>query len=119
MTHVLTEDFYWRCLEDLDYCDLKEPYRHTIRNYVERGLPPGEALGFALEGDIRALIASDDPVALAALVRWIHGNLPAPLWGTPRKVEAWMRLARKVSIRSLPSRCTAPRCKSEFSAAAP
>jgi hypothetical protein len=118
MIHALTEDFYRRCLEDLDYSDLREPYRHTIRNYVERGLPPGEALRFALEGSIKALLATNDPAALAAVVKWIHGTLPAPLWGTPRRVEAWMKLARRISVRSLERRCTAPRCKSEFSAVA-
>lgn len=118
MIHALTEDFYWSCLEDLDYCDLKEPYRHTIRNYVERGLPPGETLRFALEGSIKALLTSNDPVALGALVKWIHATLPAPLWGTPAKVEAWMKLARKISVRSLKSRCTAPRCELVYSAAA-
>src|SRR3569832_1215230 len=119
LVFVSSVDFYWRCLEDIDYSGLKEPYRNTIRNYVERGLPPGDALRHALEGSIKALLCFQDPVALGSLVRWVHQTLPAPLWGSRRKVRTWMRLARRASLRSSPSaRCTGLACKSEFTAAA-
>lgn len=118
MINMLSESFYWSCLEDIDYSGVREPYRHTLRNFIERGLPPGEGLMFALEGDIRALLSFQDPAALKSLVSWIHQNLPAAIWGSPRKVGAWMKLARKISSRDIAKRCSPPRCMSEFSAAA-
>lgn len=113
----LSEDFYWRCLENIDYSGVREPYRHTLRNFLERGLQPGEGLLYALEGDIRALLAFEDPATLKSLVGWIHGMLPAPIWGSPRKVQAWMKLARRVSSRKRDVRCRPIACTSTFSAA--
>jgi hypothetical protein len=112
-TDELSEDLYWRCLEEIDYSGLREPYRNTIRNYVERGLPPGTALRFALEGSIKAMLSFQDPLALETLVRWAYQVLPSPLWGSRRKVRAWMRLAKKVSARSAVPRCTATGCRTQ------
>ena len=116
LTSDLTEDRYRRCLEGINYSGLEEPYRHTLQNYVERGLAPGDALRIALEGNIRAILRFHDPLKLYALVRWIHDALPAPAWGSRRKVRQWMKIASKVSSRD--DRCNRrPSYNSAFNSA--
>jgi len=91
----LTPEIYRSCADVIDYSDLAVTYRQTLRNYVERGGAPGSAIQLALEGNVRAVIAFHDPIALKGLVKWIFNQLPDVAWGSPEKVRAWMAVASR------------------------
>lgn len=94
---MLTREIYSDCVHSVNYTTLAVTYRQTLRNYVERGCQPGEALKLALEGNLRAIILFDDPVALEGVARWINNELPLPAWGSPEKVRAWSAMARRLA----------------------
>lgn len=111
-----TPSLYWSCIESVDYSGLAEPDRQSIRNYVERGISPGGGLQLILENSLRALFAYRDLDALCRVAAWVHNCLPLPVWGSRKRVRAWMKLAREVGRDP---RCTAETCKFGFSAPGP
>jgi len=117
--HV-TETVYRECVGGIDYSPIPEPYRHTIRSYVERGLPPGAAMRAFLEGKILAMLDFEDEKALKGMVVWAHNKLPDQIWGSPAKVRRWLKRAPAMARRTRRSsaRCSAPACRSAYSAVA-
>lgn len=108
MIEVLTRDLYTRCIEHINYAELREPYRTPMRNCIERGMAPGDALLLVLESDLKAIFRFADLDALLCVTRWVNNELPQPIWGSSKKIRAWMTLA---------DRCSRSKCGSRFSVA--
>jgi len=65
-----------------------------LTNYILHGLPPGHFLSAVLANDlIQAMNRADDRSAagLMALCRFVYYSMPAPSWGSPERVESWIR----------------------------
>ena len=116
MSVELTPEVYWSCVEGIDYSGLPEPDRQSIRNYIERGMSPGSGLQLILENNLKAIFFYRNPDALCRVASWVHNSLPLPVWGSRKRVRAWMKLAS--SVHRSP-RCTAEGCKFAFNALAP
>lgn len=107
-----TSKLYWSCVERIDYSRLPEPDRHSMRLCVERGISPGSGLQLILENNLKAIFIYRNFDALQVVATWVQNDLPLPIWGSRKKLRAWMDLAAAISR----GRCTSGECKSEFSA---
>jgi hypothetical protein len=85
-----------------------------MRNCIERGISPGSGLQLILENNLKAIFLYRDLDALRVVATWVHNDLPLPIWGSRKKIRAWMTLAQELSR----ARCTTGGCKSGFSAVA-
>lgn len=103
----MTPTFYRECIERIDYSGLPAHYGYAMRNCIERGCSPGDAILLVLENNLTAILCFDDPQTLFQVFRWVNNVLPLPIWGSPRKVRAWMTLARAQSRRT--NRCKSGR----------
>ena len=65
-----------------------------LDRYIRDRLPTGSFLTAVLNNDLSDAYnhAGDIPTieALPALVRYLHSCLPAPAYGSPEKVKAWL-----------------------------
>lgn len=80
-----------------NYAKAPRGFADTLRGYLDLGWVPGGFVMAVLENDLTQAIArADDQSAriLPDLVRWLYNEAPAPSWGSPAKVRAW--LARDV-----------------------
>ena len=69
-----------------------------LRNYLERGIPPGSFLTAVLENDFVDAVGQADQTNLQYLWAWaavLYNELPERSWGSPAKVKAWMEARRK------------------------
>ena len=89
----LTPEFYRNCIERIDYSGLDEPFRNPMQNCIERGCSPGDALLCVLENNLKAVMRFEDPWMLYRVFRWVNNALPLPIWGSRKKVRAWMDMA--------------------------
>ena len=82
---------YW----SVDYSGLPTEYRDMMRRWVEQGDEPESGfLGDVLRNDLSNAVGRADPWQLAHLrtfVSWIYNEPPAGCWGSPAKVDAWMK----------------------------
>jgi len=73
---------------------LKLELVESIKSYVERGIPTGGFLYAVLTNNmVEALFKADmeNREALYDIVSYIHNNIPGDAWGSPTKVEMWMK----------------------------
>jgi hypothetical protein len=65
--------------------------------YVFQGLPPGHFLTAVLENDLMEAMSRADEksrAGLFALCSFIYNHLPQTAWGSPERVETWIRERR-------------------------
>lgn len=66
----------------------------ALRRYVEARAPTGAFLANCLVNDFVVAVCLADDENLRSIVRlakWMYVNLPSACWGSPAKVEAWLR----------------------------
>jgi len=76
-----------------NYKSIPEHTRHSILNYVARGLRPGRGLQYIFENDLFAAVAHCDDATLASLrliTTWIYNFAPSGCHGSREKVSAWI-----------------------------
>lgn len=78
----------------IDYAGLPERLRGGMQRYIEDRIEPGSFLLAVLENDLRWACTNADDVnrhLLYDIVRWLYNNAPGSCWGSPEKVEAWLK----------------------------
>jgi len=76
------------------YDRLPEAMREHARAYVERHQPVGGFLTAVLSNDLVNAIGRADAenvLYMAEWAMWLWNDIPAPCWGSPEKVRAWLR----------------------------
>lgn len=66
----------------------------AVRRYVDQGIPPGYFLTAVLENNlVEAYHRADDTNIdyMHNWVRFVYNNLPAGCWGSPEKVQNWIK----------------------------
>lgn len=82
----------------LDYSGLPAHYRGGMRRYMEDGILPGDFLQAALRNNLSEAVSRvDNLVSLPLVVEWLWNEAPAPCWGSPAKVKAWLERFRAES----------------------
>lgn len=69
------------------------PLKDQIDEYVRERTYVGGFLAAVLENDLRNAVSRADGLNLSLLpdyVRYLYNHCPAPCWGSPEKVEAWL-----------------------------
>ena len=78
----------------------------SLRGYVDHGIPTGDFLEAVLSNDLFAAIGRADDSTLANLqgiCRYVYHDIPAPCWGSPAKVNAWLSMKRAARAAGVPS----------------
>lgn len=68
--------------------------RAALQRYVEHRIPTGGFLRAVLENDLLGAVAradSENSAILSKIVKYIYHELPNGCWGSPEKVEAWLK----------------------------
>lgn len=79
---------------------MPERTKKAIDAYVEHRRPVGHFLTAVLSNDLcRSFGAADEDnrAALFDIVRYCWNEIPAPCWGSPKKVAAWLSDTKKAS----------------------
>ena len=93
MTPVRSEECYQRIAAQIPSHMIE-----GLRNYLERGIPPGNFLTAVLENDFVNAVGHADHINLNSLFAWalvLYNELPENAWGSPANVKAWMEARRK------------------------
>lgn len=65
-----------------------------LQRYRYQHLPTGGFLRAVLENDLAGAVGHADiesQRALCAIVSWCYNNMPSVAWGSPEKVEQWLK----------------------------
>ena len=79
---------------------VSEIVKDSLKRYVEDGCPTGHFLEAVLSNNLTEAIgrADDENLAtLPAIVSYCYNKIPADCWGSPEKVDAWLK--RKIEER--------------------
>jgi hypothetical protein len=79
---------------DIDYSVLPEHMQEGAREYVELGRSPGDFLRAVLSDQLVSAWQRADGTNRAAMgvwINWLLGEPPLSCWGSPAKVEAWIK----------------------------
>lgn len=79
-----------------------EPVTYTIppllierlQAYVKDRIPTGDFLRAVLENDLKGAVGRADVQsqrALCAIVSYCYNHIPSACWGSPEKVEEWLK----------------------------
>ena len=74
---------------------------NSLKLYVERGVLPGSQLQAVLENDLTWAFSRADSWRsshMLEIVSYCWKNIPSACWGSPEKVEAWVKEARRKFI---------------------
>lgn len=74
-------------------CDVPQSLHDGLTEYFAARRPTGDFLRAVLENDLTmACLRADDVnrFELATIVGFLHNYCPAPAWGSPAAVEAWL-----------------------------
>lgn len=72
---------------------MKEKTLEGIKNYVERGIPPGEFLYSVLTNNLKESIKTADEENLrdiVEIVEYCYQKIPSICWGSVERVRTWM-----------------------------
>lgn len=75
------------------YARLPAYMEAPARRYIENGINPGGFLTAVLCNDLVGAFARADSANHAHMhewAKWLHNDIPAPAWGSPEKVKAWI-----------------------------
>jgi hypothetical protein len=79
----------------------------TIERYYRGGCEPGSCTRAILENDLLMAVKNADPTSrelLADIVTYVYKHLPTAAWGSPGKVDAWIRATREQREREREAR---------------
>jgi len=74
---------------------IPEHMHGPVRDYIEHGAPPGNFLEAILENNLTEAVGRADTENMRnipALVAYLYNEAPAPCWGSPENVGAWLRM---------------------------
>ena len=66
----------------------------ALDRYAQHRQPVGDFLRAVLENNLQSAVghADDDNLRnLPAFVGYLYNEMPAPCWGSPEKVKAWLK----------------------------
>ena len=66
-----------------------------LERYRDERIPVGPFLTAVLENNLSEAVVRADPDSYAALreiVQWVYWEMPAPAWGSPAHVAAWLKV---------------------------
>lgn len=66
----------------------------TLNNYVKNRIPTGGFLHAVLSNDLTmACMKADDrnKYRLFEIIQYIYNDLPSNCWGSPEKVDTWLK----------------------------
>lgn len=78
----------------MNYDMLPEHMQDGARLYIENGIRPGSFLAAVLENNLTRAFGSADSTnrpLIGTYVTWLTWEIPAPAWGSPSKVAAWIK----------------------------
>ena len=78
----------------LDYEQLPEKFRESMRRYIEEGYQPGGFLSAVIENDLSKALERADPesmLMLRDLCSWIFNRAPSKSWGSRIAMEKWTK----------------------------
>lgn len=84
--------------------DIPERTKETIDAYVESGRPTGGFLRAVLSNDLAEAMArgdEDNLTVLFEIVTYLYNYVPVSCWGTPEKVDKWIKQGGRVGMKSL------------------
>lgn len=96
---VANEEFY---LEGLTEYGVPEHLHGGLVRYLVQHIQPGHFLTAVLENDLREAMGRADDVSRAGLysiVLFLYNDAPAPCWGSPEAVAAWLKARSAVDAR--------------------
>jgi len=73
-----------------------------LKRYLEEGIEPGNFLYSLLSNDLQHTFAHADEqnsVKLKQWVQWCYNELPVSAWGSPERVDEWMRQQSRAETR--------------------
>ena len=89
----------------LDYEKIPVAYMGVaMRDYMERGVPPGEFLTALLSNDLMQTFREADEnnrEVIFQWCRWLHNEAPPLAYGSPKNVRDWItaRQTKRASVR--------------------
>lgn len=78
----------------IDYTGLPEHMRDGARLYIEHGVEPGGFLRAVLQNQLVEAFGRADDTNRAAMFQWagwLYNEAPRGAWGSPEKVDAWIK----------------------------
>jgi hypothetical protein len=73
---------------------LPEHMRDAMKLYLEDRISPGSFLRAVLENNLSEAVSRADHINLGYLsniVSFCYNDIPSAAWGSPEKVEAWLK----------------------------
>jgi hypothetical protein len=86
-------DYRAHLRQRLQECDVPPSLHSGLVEYVAARRPTGSFLRAILENNLReACVRADDVnrYELVTIVLFLNNHVPAPAWGSPAAVEAWL-----------------------------
>jgi len=80
--------------EDTYYSRVRPEILESLLRYACLGIPTGGFLDAVLSNNLSEALARADQgnlLVLKEIVMFIYMELPAPCWGSPEKVDAWLK----------------------------
>lgn len=71
-----------------------ERTHRALMAYIEEGRPLGHFCTAVVSNNLKGAVMAADVANLPRLqiiVSWLYNNAPAPCWGSPEKVAAWIK----------------------------
>ena len=91
----------------MNYELIPEHMRGGVRRYLEEGIEPGSFLLSLLENNFIRVCRQADATNRELLFVWaefLWWEMPGGSWGSPEKVEAWMKSRQEMPDAALPKK---------------
>jgi hypothetical protein len=73
---------------------IRQDVKESLDRYVQYGIMPGGFLTAVLENDLFEAVGRADAYNLATLAdicRYVYNDMPSSCWGSPEKVDRYVR----------------------------
>lgn len=88
-----------------DYSKLPSSLAPGMQRYLEQGVQPGSFLTAVICNNLKeAFVKADDfnQELMFEIVKWMYNEIPRLCWGSPARVENWMKRFGKEVREPLP-----------------
>lgn len=78
----------------MSYEDIPTLVMEGMKRYVEGHVQPGNFLTAVIQNNLSEAIGRADESSLAnikSIVQWFYNESPYTCWGSPEKMEAWLK----------------------------